>query len=86
MVDLAALLRPWVLGAAAFTEIAHRGRASRTWWVDSERGQHVAKLAFDRRQFVEPGLRVAAAVAEAGIPTGAPVPTADGDLRGSGLA
>lgn len=80
VVDLGTLLRPWRLARPAFTEIAHRGRASRTWWVDSERGRFVAKLTFDRRCFVEPGLRVAAAVAETGIATGCPVPTEDGDL------
>ena len=78
--DVAALLGPWRLATAAFTEIAHRGRASRTWWVDSDRGRHVAKLAFDRPRFIEPGLRVAAVVAELGIATGAPVPTEDGKV------
>ena len=80
MVDLETLLGPWRLATPAFTEIAHHNRASRTWWVDSERGRQVAKLAFDRRCFVEPGLRVAAAVTEVGIATGRPVPTEEGDL------
>lgn len=78
--DLADLLSPWRLISPSFTEIVHRRRASRTWWVDSEQGRFVAKLTFDRRRFVEPGLRVAAEVARAGIATGAPVSTDRGEL------
>ena len=78
--DLAELLSPWRLISPRITEIVHRRRASRTWWVDSEEGRFVAKLTFDRRCFVEPGLMVAAEVAKAGIATGPPVPTERGEL------
>ena len=78
--DLAVLLSPWGLNSPSFTEILHRRRASRTWWVDSDEGRFVAKLTFDRRPFVEPGLHVAAEVATAGISTGPPVPTERGEL------
>ncbi len=78
--DLADLLSPWDLTSPSFSEIVHRRRASRTWWVESDEGRFVAKLTFDRRCFVEPGLKVAAEVARSGIATGPPVPTARGEL------
>ena len=78
--DLADLLSPWRLTSPHVTEMVHRRRASRTWWVHSEEGRFVAKLTFDRRCFVEPGLMVAAEVARAGIATGPPVPTARDEL------
>ena len=78
--DLADLLSPWRLISPHFTEIVHRRRASRAWWVESEQGRFVAKLTFDRRAFVEPGLRVAAEVAKFGIATGPPVPTERGEV------
>jgi Ser/Thr protein kinase RdoA (MazF antagonist) len=79
-VNVEELLLPWQLTAPDFAEIEHRRRASRTWWVESLEGRFVAKLTFDGRRFVEPGLRVAAAVALAGVPTGPPVITHDGDV------
>lgn len=78
--DLAELLLPWNLTSPSFIEIVHRRRASRTWWVDADKGRFVAKLTFDRRCFVEPGLKVAAEVAKGGIATGPPVPTERGEL------
>ena len=78
--DLPDLLSPWRLIAPHVAEIVHRRRASRTWWVESDQGRFVAKLAFDRRPFVEPGLRVAAEVARMGIATGPPVPTDKGEV------
>ncbi len=78
--NLTDLLSPWGLISPGVTEIVHRRRASRTWWVDSDKGRFVAKLTFDRRCFVEPGLQVAAEVAKSGIATGPPVPTERGEL------
>ena len=79
-VNVEELLLPWQLTTPDFAEIEHRRRASRTWCVESLEGRFVAKLTFDGRPFVEPGLRVAAAVALSGVPTGAPVLTHDGDV------
>ncbi len=78
--DLTELASPWRLTSPTFTEIEHPGRGSRTWWVACPEGRFVAKLSFDRRCFVEPGLRVAAAVAASGVFTGAPVLTTDGEV------
>lgn len=78
--DLAELVSPWRLTSPAFIEIDHRRRASRAWWVESLEGRFVTKLSFDRPSFVEPGLRVAAAIAGAGVATGPPVRTKGGDV------
>ena len=76
------LLESWELGMiTGCTVLAHPGVASDTWNVHTvSGGRYVAKLIFDRRQFVEPGLRVAAALDAAGVTTGCPVKTIDGQL------
>ncbi|WP_194927276.1 phosphorylase family protein [Catenulispora pinisilvae] len=75
------LLTPWGLaGLRVGAELTGLGDRSRTWRIDAAGGQYAAKLTFDGPAFVEPGLRIAAALDQAGIPTGAPVPAVDGQL------
>ena len=73
-------LGAWKLTEPVCRPIAHAVQSSDTWLVEAVEGRYVAKLVADRREFVEPGLRVASAVAAAGIPTGAPLPTRSGQL------
>ncbi len=61
-------------------ELTEHGDRSRAWRVRADDGDYVAKLTFDVPAFVEPGLRIAAALDRAGITTGAPVPTVTGSL------
>ncbi|MEV0374730.1 phosphotransferase [Streptomyces sp. NPDC050636] len=75
------LLGPWKLPDPRLTaELTGLGDRSRVWKVESSDGSYVAKLTFDDPEFVEPGLRIAVVLDQAGIPTGAPIPTADGKL------
>ncbi|MFE0380813.1 phosphotransferase enzyme family protein [Streptomyces inhibens] len=75
------LLAPWDLPDARIgAELTDLGDRSRVWRVDTDRGAYAAKLTFDSPAFVEPGLKIAAALDRTGIPTGAPLPDADGRL------
>ncbi|MFC9234950.1 phosphotransferase enzyme family protein [Streptomyces decoyicus] len=78
---LLSLLAPWNLSTPRLAaELTDLGDRSRVWRVESNNGPYVAKLTFDDPAFVEPGLRIAALLDRAGIPTGAPIPTVDGKL------
>lgn len=78
---LVALLAPWQLRSTTVGgELTVHGDRSRTWLIHDGGGKFAAKLTFDGPRYVEPGLRIAAAVDAAGICTGLPVRTADGDL------
>ncbi|MBN6040390.1 hypothetical protein [Amycolatopsis sp. 195334CR] len=78
---LPVLLRAWGLsGVRVVDELTQHGDRSRAWLVYAHNGSHVAKLTFDATDFVEPGLRIAAALDRAGIRTGAPIPTTTGAL------
>ncbi len=60
-------------------EIEHSNRASRTWEIVVGDRRAVAKLTFDRPEFVVPGFNVAAFVEDrAGVRTGRPIATTDG--------
>ena len=76
----ASLAYEWGLGNAEVVA-HHGGMGSATWFVSLGERLWVAKAVAQalRRQFVG-GLRVAAALEGAGIPSGAPVPTSDGRL------
>ncbi|MFI2367587.1 phosphotransferase enzyme family protein [Streptomyces sp. NPDC018833] len=75
------LLAPWRLpGARIGREMTDLGDRSRVWRLDTDIGPYVAKLTFDHPAVVEPGLEIAAVLDRAGIPTGAPIPAADGRL------
>lgn len=75
------LLAPWNLASVRVgAELTGLGDRSRTWRIDASSGAYAAKLTFDGPAFVEPGLRIAAALDQVGIPTGAPVSTVDGQL------
>jgi Ser/Thr protein kinase RdoA (MazF antagonist) len=87
----AELLGHWRLPADVRVELAPtQGHSSQTWLLSTDRHRYVAKLIRDQRRYVEPGLRVAAAVDAGGVPTGAPVPTRNGefcvDVPGDGYA
>ncbi|MFD0361987.1 phosphotransferase [Nocardia sp. GCM10030253] len=77
---------PRLLGAWPFSgvrvvdELTDLGDRARVWRVRTNSGDYVAKLTFDGRGYVEPGLRIASVVDRAGISTGAPVTTVDGAL------
>lgn len=78
---LPAWLRVWdLVGVRVIDELTDQGDRSRAWLVRTSSGDYVAKLTFDAAEFVEPGLRIAAALGRAGIATGAPVPTVTGAL------
>jgi Ser/Thr protein kinase RdoA (MazF antagonist) len=73
------LLTAWELRPPVrLTLIVPGGTTSDVWRVDAANGVFAAKLVHDEPRFVEPGLRVAAAVAAGGVPTGGPVPTTAG--------
>ncbi|MFC7406880.1 phosphotransferase enzyme family protein [Georgenia alba] len=79
MSDLAALLRHhWGMAGAAVGRLGG-GMNSETWTVEHDGARYVAKSvpAHDRDGLVR-GCAVAAALAEAGLVTGRPVPTVDG--------
>ena len=76
----AELTRTWGLTVQRAQELQHAGNGSRAWHVESAEGRFVAKLAFDRPSFVEPGLKVSSALAAEGLRTGAPRSTPDGRL------
>lgn len=77
------LLSPWELRQPRIlAELGHPGDRSRTWRVGTGDGDFVAKLVFDHRAAVEPGLRIAALLDRAGTATGAPLPTRSGALTG----
>jgi Ser/Thr protein kinase RdoA (MazF antagonist) len=57
-----------------------QGHSSSAWLVETDGKQYVAKLIRDGRPYAEPGLRVARAVEEAGVSTGAPVLTLAGEV------
>lgn len=84
MLDVPALLE--FLGAwrleppVRVVPVERRGTTSYVWRVEASSETYAAKLVLDRPPFVEPGLRVALAVAAAGIPTGEPVATPTGAL------
>ena len=78
--DVEQMLEPWGLDVVEVAEVGHTPRASLAWWVSAPTGSYVAKLTFDRRPFVEPGLAIAELVAMRGVVTGRPVRTARGDL------
>jgi homoserine kinase type II len=78
---LARLLdREWGLSGVRVT-VHNGGMNSLTWWVEQGGRRWVAKSvrATEHESFVG-GLRVAARVAAAGVPSGAPVATLGGDL------
>lgn len=78
-------LKRWDLaGSVSVREIVHGGRASRTWLVTSADTRWVAKLIFDRPEFAVPGLAVSEVVAAAGVRTGPPVRTRDGEIATAG--
>ncbi|WP_327707027.1 hypothetical protein OG530_40445 [Streptomyces decoyicus] len=78
---LLSLLAPWNLSTPRLaTELTDLGDRSRVWRVESNNGPCVAKPTFEGPAFVEPGLRIAAVLDHAGIPTGAPILTVDGKL------
>lgn len=70
----------WGLGRATI-EVHNGGMNSATWFVSEGRERWVAKAVVpaSRRAFTA-GLTVATALEDAGIPTGAPVPTRHGDI------
>lgn len=73
------LLTAWALQPPVrLTPIVPGGTTSDVWRVDAANGVFAAKFVHDEPRFVEPGLRVAAAAAAGGVPTGAPVPTTAG--------
>ncbi|ASR34481.1 hypothetical protein BAY61_05180 [Prauserella marina] len=75
------LLRAWSFPSVRVeSELTDLGDRARVWRIHAGGRNHVAKLTFDAREFVEPGLLIAAALDRAGIRTGAPVPTGDGAL------
>lgn len=78
---LAALLVPWAMRSVRVgVELSvHRDR-SRVWLIHDGALEVAAKVTFDGPVYVEPGLRIAIAVDDAGIPTGRPVRTQAGDL------
>lgn len=78
--DLIRLLAPWDIEVVDFAEVGHSPRASRAWWVSSRGHEYVAKLTFDRRPFVEPGLAVAEIASTRGLITGRPIRTTAGEL------
>lgn len=78
---LAELLAAWPLQPPVrLTRVLPGGTTSEVWRVGAANGTFAAKLVHDEQRFVEPGLRVAAAVAAAGVCAGAPVPTEDGEF------
>jgi Ser/Thr protein kinase RdoA (MazF antagonist) len=79
--ELASYLRRyWGLGDVRIT--AHNGgMGSATWFIDHEGSRWVAKaVAPDAGSQFAGGLELARCLEQAGIPAGAPVPTADGQL------
>ncbi|MDA3648010.1 phosphotransferase [Saccharopolyspora indica] len=75
------LLRPWPLsGVRVVEELTDLGDRARVWRVRADDADHVAKLTFDARRYVVPGLRIASVLDRAGIRTGRPVPTSAGAL------
>jgi len=74
------LVSHWGL-TGAIIDPHHGGMNSATWWVDYDRQRYVVKHTpgWNRDDLVG-GLSVAAMVQRGGIPSGAPVPTVDGDV------
>lgn len=79
--EIAGLLRAWRLSEPLSISPAEvQGDTSSAWSVTAGDRRFIAKLIHDRRRYAEPGLRVASAVDEGGVATGAPLLTADGEL------
>jgi Ser/Thr protein kinase RdoA (MazF antagonist) len=79
--ELRRLLREWDIGRPFNVALMpNQGHSSRAWLVETADAKLVAKLIDDGRPYVEPGLRVAAAVERGGVSTGAPVPTRTGEI------
>ncbi|MEY9862777.1 Ser/Thr protein kinase RdoA (MazF antagonist) [Catenulispora sp. GAS73] len=73
------LLRHWPLATPRIgADLTDLGDRALVWRIDTPAGPYVAKLTFDGPEHVEPGLRIAAFLDAAGIPSGAPLPTRDG--------
>jgi Ser/Thr protein kinase RdoA (MazF antagonist) len=76
-----ASLHHWPVGnVLRLTEIHHDGLAGRAFRAETSEERFVAKVAYDRPQFVVPGLAISERVASRGIPTGPPLRTATGEL------
>jgi Ser/Thr protein kinase RdoA (MazF antagonist) len=74
------LARHWDLPGAVI-EVHNGGMNSATWWVEHGSIRAVAKHTPGwNRHALGAAMRVATMVEESGIPSGAPIPTIDGDL------
>jgi Ser/Thr protein kinase RdoA (MazF antagonist) len=77
---VATALAAWSLPARPVVSELGEGFGGEAWLVECNASRFVAKIAYDTQAAVEVGLRMSEIVERHGIPSGAPLRTADGAL------